>query len=318
MTSSFLHFQSGVIEFHEELPVQSVLSQSHNPIPSHSVIPLYHANTNSRIVKGTRICLLLLPSHMIPCDILKYITKEYLDKILSIQILHHIGINDDKYLALLEVEDESSAVELIRDFNNQPLSSLEQILCVLYSVKTMKLATANDGNSDFEYEYDCHRQEDRENNSSNSRSIGIGIGGGSSSSNKGNGSEKSNKSNSNRNSVKSNSNDNSNGSSSNNSNANRSSSMDILDSDLVGVSGLAGTGRYLISSPSVSSTFRRRARAASLIEMKGEDKEDDAYCPVCLESISSSRPCSFTTACRHTYHIECIGKLEGPQCPVCR
>jgi len=46
--------------------------------------------------------------------------------------------------------------------------------------------------------------------------------------------------------------------------------------------------------------------------------EEDGYCPVCLEPLNKSNPCSFSTACNHTFHIACIAKLEGSSCPVCR
>ncbi len=46
--------------------------------------------------------------------------------------------------------------------------------------------------------------------------------------------------------------------------------------------------------------------------------EEDEHCPVCLEAIVAACPLSFTTCCRHKFHIQCVARLEGPQCPVCR
>ena len=46
--------------------------------------------------------------------------------------------------------------------------------------------------------------------------------------------------------------------------------------------------------------------------------EDGGYCPVCLEPLNEQQPRSFSTACNHTFHIDCIAKLEGTTCPVCR
>ena len=39
-------------------------------------------------------------------------------------------------------------------------------------------------------------------------------------------------------------------------------------------------------------------------------------CPLCLDRLCESS--SFTTCCNHSFHIQCISRLEGPQCPVCR
>jgi hypothetical protein len=47
------------------------------------------------------------------------------------------------------------------------------------------------------------------------------------------------------------------------------------------------------------------------------DKEE-LQCAVCLENISIQYPLSFTLYCGHTFHIECVSRLESPQCPVCR
>jgi hypothetical protein len=58
-----------------------------------------------------------------------------------------------------------------------------------------------------------------------------------------------------------------------------------------------------------------------LPKIQGGDLEDDDVeesCPVCLESVTDCEAQTFTTCCRHTFHVSCIAKLEGPQCPVCR
>lgn len=38
-------------------------------------------------------------------------------------------------------------------------------------------------------------------------------------------------------------------------------------------------------------------------------------CPFCLENLTSN---IFRTCCNHSFHIACVSKLVGPQCPVCR
>ena len=47
----------------------------------------------------------------------------------------------------------------------------------------------------------------------------------------------------------------------------------------------------------------------------------DMLCVLCLECMADDRGVlerSFTMCCGHTFHIQCVMKLENPQCPVCR
>lgn len=60
--------------------------------------------------------------------------------------------------------------------------------------------------------------------------------------------------------------------------------------------------------------------AESDMKLKTDNYRDlnDANCVLCLEAISKELPKNFTTFCKHTFHIDCLVKVEGPQCPVCR
>ena len=46
--------------------------------------------------------------------------------------------------------------------------------------------------------------------------------------------------------------------------------------------------------------------------------DDTSICALCLDVISRSRPRSFISCCNHEFHINCIGRMQGVQCPVCR
>lgn len=259
MNASTLKFDSGQIEFHEELPLESIISSSNADTISSSDYNLkLH---KERIIKGNKVCLLLLPSYMIPCDILKYFTKSYLDTILSMQILKHIDKNDDKYFALLELETEEDAAKLIRDFNDQILSSLEQILCILYSVKTVKLATADGNNLEYSYNSDVLE-----------RMSPIG-------------------------SISS---------------PDMNRCMTSPNSSMIRKSRSSSLMSSLDVYPPTTTILNRE------LEIEHFSPLEELFCPVCLDQIDFLKPYSFTTACHHTYHIDCIRKLEGPQCPVCR
>jgi len=45
---------------------------------------------------------------------------------------------------------------------------------------------------------------------------------------------------------------------------------------------------------------------------------EEINCCVCLEPFHTTSPRSFTSCCKHISHINCISRLENPQCPVCR
>ena len=69
-----------------------------------------------------------------------------------------------------------------------------------------------------------------------------------------------------------------------------------------------------------SRTLSSSGSIFSAVNTVKSDKEpkDDIICAVCLESFVISHPTSLTTYCNHVFHIYCVLKLEGPQCPVCR
>ena len=170
MTSKLLHFVSGVIEFHEEHSIRSLISDFCDDDIRECSLRSCSANDlqfeqsgqirsdrsrgieqtlelariegkegkaemegkggklkGEKVVIGSTVCLLILPAYMIPGDILRYFTKPYLDKIQSMRILRHVGTRHDKYLAIIDLDSEKSAREIIRDFDGQLLSTLEEI-----------------------------------------------------------------------------------------------------------------------------------------------------------------------------------------------
>lgn len=49
-----------------------------------------------------------------------------------------------------------------------------------------------------------------------------------------------------------------------------------------------------------------------------DDLEGQSSCPVCLDFFDEAHPMSFTTCCNHRFHMNCLLRLEGALCPVCR
>jgi BRCA1-associated protein len=50
----------------------------------------------------------------------------------------------------------------------------------------------------------------------------------------------------------------------------------------------------------------------------GNDLEGQSSCPVCLDVFDEVHAMSFTTCCNHRFHMNCLLRLEGALCPVCR
>ena len=49
-----------------------------------------------------------------------------------------------------------------------------------------------------------------------------------------------------------------------------------------------------------------------------KNEEEQSSCPVCLEYFDEAHPMCLTTCCNHRFHMNCLLRLEGALCPVCR
>jgi hypothetical protein len=58
------------------------------------------------------------------------------------------------------------------------------------------------------------------------------------------------------------------------------------------------------------------SRDQTFLNLIQSDSQCQELCVLCLERLSSKGV--VTTFCSHTFHIDCILHLNGPQCPVCR
>jgi BRCA1-associated protein len=215
------------------------------------------------------VCLLLIPSYMIPNEMLKYFNS-YLDQILSIRILRHY-YDKEKYLCLIQLTSHEYAKRFILDYHKQMLSSLDNTYCLLYLVKNIKYCSLDQWRYDDSFIESFTR-------SSRSNSIDM--------------------------------------------------PLPFRSPDAVGDSDLYGN---IISETnlqslyeSISSPYSRSVSPVRTPHDTMKTSEDDGMmddeitCPVCLDRIISERPCTFTMGCNHTFHIGCVLRLEGPQCPVCR
>lgn len=78
------------------------------------------------------LCLLDVPAHMIPKEILRFFGSN-LAQISSIRIVKHTT-QSDKYLAIIDVISVEAANQFVCDFSGQVLSSLEDVRCTLVPI----------------------------------------------------------------------------------------------------------------------------------------------------------------------------------------
>lgn len=217
-------------------------------------------NNNNIDSNNSLICLLLAPSFMIPRDILHYFNT-YVSAIISVHILRHSS-DMEKYLALMMMESKDAAMNLIRDFHGELLTSLEPVMtkCMLYFVKEVHaqpIDIINSGGTSLHLYSNQMKLiiNDNDHETSNELDNLIGF-------------------------------------------VEKTRSVSDLD----------------FSATLDIGAKQKNLNWISLMRLSHEDQT----CPVCLEPISETNPLSFTTCCNHTFHITCIYKTEGPQCPVCR
>ena len=81
-----------------------------------------------------QVCLLDVPSFMIPKEIISYFAPS-LHEIGHFKIMKYLS-SSERYLALLTMTDTAAANRLIQDYDGHPLSSLEgNITCSIRHVK---------------------------------------------------------------------------------------------------------------------------------------------------------------------------------------
>mmetsp|Transcript_4034 Transcript_4034/g.6846 ORF Transcript_4034/g.6846 Transcript_4034/m.6846 type:complete len:520 (-) Transcript_4034:1048-2607(-) len=79
------------------------------------------------------VCIVTVPSFMIPHDILQFL-KPVLPDIKSVSTLRHYATHDS-YFVLLEMTCPAAASSFIQEYHGAPLCSLQPTTCLAYSVK---------------------------------------------------------------------------------------------------------------------------------------------------------------------------------------
>ena len=259
-----------MIELYQMIPLASILK---NGYPSSDKNDTNETDDASGGIEmngdnnNSLLCLLLAPSFMIPRDILHYFNT-YVNSIVSVHILRHSS-DMEKYLALMMMESPETAMNLIRDFNGELLTSLEPTTCMIYFVKEVHASSSLSLYNSPMKSIKGDLSSDHDKAGSKLDNL-IGLVG-------------------------------------------KTRSLSDLSMELSAIESMA----LDISSKQHKGGSPGPVNGISLMRLSMEQKEDQ-ICPVCLEPISETMPQSFTTCCNHTFHILCIYKTEGPQCPCCR
>ena len=80
-----------------------------------------------------RLCILLVPSFMIPHDIIQFLSP-FLSDVKNITTLRHLDAHD-QYIVLIEVTSVEVAAEFIKEYHGISLCSLQPTTCLVYSVQ---------------------------------------------------------------------------------------------------------------------------------------------------------------------------------------
>lgn len=117
--------QCGEIHLYDSINLSKVLDGNDQPDDS-----IFSESTPTDL-----LCLVYVPSYMIPAEILQYFSAD-LECISSFKILRH-RCDQRKYMALLRTISVDAAAKLCADYNSQILSSIDQSICTLVPVRSI-------------------------------------------------------------------------------------------------------------------------------------------------------------------------------------
>jgi hypothetical protein len=275
--------EHGIIEVFGKFDVERLLRapDKADPLPAAETAP--HTDV---------ICLLVSPSVMIPAELLQYF-RAYTDGFMCVRIFRHF--KSDKYLALFQLKSIELAQSFVTDYYGGLLSSLDDTRCLLFGVRQL-VCFAGDITGQLEYQFagpfdsadvvGVNTEGQMQSrvllaNMPCSPSLGLSSPG---------------------------------------ARARAPSLLSALE-----------TGKIVVGQPLSSASISSKAGLPVNSCLLSEDDHDDSsaascaplqgqgdpeLCVLCLERLAGKGV--VTTYCSHTFHIECIIHLDGPQCPICR
>jgi hypothetical protein len=124
----------GHVELLEQINVSDVLEGKEPPATSSAEF--------SGSAQCTALCLLSIPSHMIPTEILRFF-ESHLPLVQSISIYRHAAY-EDKYFGVLQLTSIAATSSIIEEYDGQVLSSVDKVRCILRPVARVVFASSNE------------------------------------------------------------------------------------------------------------------------------------------------------------------------------
>lgn len=134
--------RQGMIELYDQIDIYDILINKVN----YNTTKTYNINTEAN-QQFTKLCLLDIPSNMIPNEIIRFFHSS-IDDVSSINIYRHIDYAQ-KYVGIIELKNNTAANRFIEQYQNILLSSIGDCYCFLCPVKTITYAIDNNHNTDI-------------------------------------------------------------------------------------------------------------------------------------------------------------------------
>lgn len=127
----------GEVELLEPINLQEIFA---NP---GMAVHQQHARTDVRNSPTNELCLIIVPSRMIPTGILQFLLPS-LDRISNIKILRHAA-STSSYFAVLEMKDEEAYQIIFNEYDGHVFSPSDSFCCCLFPVmSTSGIVTMKD------------------------------------------------------------------------------------------------------------------------------------------------------------------------------
>jgi hypothetical protein len=98
-----------------------------------------YTKSQSTVLSCSQLCLLNVPSHMIPSELLHFLSPRP-GQIASIQVFKHLSF-ENKYLAVISLANCEAVTDILNFFDGQVMTTVEGTVCSLFPIKSINIET---------------------------------------------------------------------------------------------------------------------------------------------------------------------------------
>jgi hypothetical protein len=98
-----------------------------------------YTKSQSTVLSCSQLCLLNVPSHMIPFELLHFLSPRP-GQIASIQVFKHLSF-ENKYLAVISLANCEAVTDILNFFHGQVMTTVERTVCSLFPIKSINIET---------------------------------------------------------------------------------------------------------------------------------------------------------------------------------